>query len=228
MEAIVLAGGFGTRLRKLVCDVPKPMAQISGRPFLEILLRSLAKKGFSRVILSLGFMAEKISSYFGSQFCGVQLTYVVEDRPLGTGGGIRLAVEQISSDFVFVLNGDTFIEFDATEIVSQWSELRRPVVVVCEVPDAARYGHVLIEGKTAVGFSEKGISNPGFINAGCYVLNRGQLDGFELGRAFSFESDYLLGAVRERQFDVFFSNGKFIDIGVPEDFLRAQFELAAE
>ena len=86
MEAIVLAGGFGTRLRQVVTDVPKPMAPVAGRPFLEILLGLLAQKGFSRAVLSLGFMAEKISSHFGSRFAGLELAYVMEDTPLGTGG----------------------------------------------------------------------------------------------------------------------------------------------
>lgn len=87
MEAIVLAGGFGMRLRQVVADVPKPMAPVAGRPFLEILLKSLSQKGLSRVVLSLGCMAEKISDHFGTRFSGMDIAYVVEDTPLGTGGG---------------------------------------------------------------------------------------------------------------------------------------------
>ena len=105
MEAIVLAGGFGTRLRPIVTDVPKPMAPIAGRPFLEILLKALARRGCQRVILSLGFMAERISSHFGGWYAGMEVVYAVEDRPLGTGGGVRLAMEQMATDHIFVFNG---------------------------------------------------------------------------------------------------------------------------
>ena len=107
MEGIVLAGGFGTRLREVVPDLPKPMAPIAGRPFLEILLSTLARKGFTRVVLSLGFMAEKIITHFGESYAGMHLVYEVESRPLGTGGAIRAALTRFESDHVFIFNGDT-------------------------------------------------------------------------------------------------------------------------
>ncbi len=112
MEAIVLAGGFGTRLRQVVPDLPKPMAPIAGRPFLEILLLSLYQKGFSRVVLSLGFMAEKIIAHFGDRYVGMDLVYAVEHHPLGTGGAIRVALAQCASDHVFVFNGDTYLDLE--------------------------------------------------------------------------------------------------------------------
>ena len=110
MEAILLAGGFGRRLQAVVPDLPKPMAPVSGRPFLEILLSILADKGVNRVILSLGYRAEQISSYFGARYAGMELDYVVEEAPLGTGGGIRLALSRCSSNPVFIFNGDTFLD----------------------------------------------------------------------------------------------------------------------
>jgi len=226
MEAIVLAGGLGTRLRQIVADVPKPMAPIGGRPFLAILLNALASKGFRRVILSVGFMAEKISGYFGLQHAGMELVYVVEDQPLGTGGGVRLAMEQIVSDHVFVFNGDTFLNLETVCVEQQWQARQRPLIVGREVPDTARYGRLLAEGRVVIGFTEKGIYGPGLINAGCYVLRRGQLDRFPVGMSFSLESDFLDQAVRRGDFDVFVTDGQFIDIGIPEDFLRAQKDLA--
>ena len=225
MEAIVLAGGFGTRLRQVVTDLPKPMAPIAGRPFLEILLSSLAQKGFSRVVLSLGFMAEKIFSYFGKHFDGMDLSYVIEDHPLGTGGAVRLALTQCMQDHVFVLNGDTFLDFDVVQVEQMWRARQRPVIVGCEVADTARYGRLLVAGDVVTGFTEKGLSGRGLINAGCYVLSRSQLDAFSIGEVFSLEADYLVPAVQAKQFDVFVTHGKFIDIGVPDDFLRAQTEL---
>lgn len=226
MEAIVLAGGFGTRLRQVVADVPKPMAPIAGRPFLEIVLSSLARKGFNRVILSLGFMADKISGHFGPHFMGMDMIYVVEDQPLGTGGGIRLAMERAEADHVFVFNGDTFLDLEVDQLEQQWTAHQRPLIVGCMVPDTARYGRLLAADGVATGFAEKGVAGAGLINAGCYVLKRSQLETFPVGTAFSFEADYLALAVLAREFDVFVTEGRFIDIGVPEDFLRAQTELA--
>lgn len=227
MEAIVLAGGFGTRLRQVVTEVPKPMAPVAGRPFLEILLNALASKGFQRVILSIGFMAEKISGHFGLRYAGMELIYVVEDQPLGTGGGVRLAMEQMVADHVFVFNGDTFLDLDADRVEKQWQARRRPVIVGCEVPDTARYGRLIVDGRLAKGFAEKGVVGGGLINAGCYILERGQLNSFPVAKAFSLEADFLAQAVARGDFDVFTTTGRFIDIGVPADYALAQTLLAS-
>ncbi|MGL4858869.1 MAG: nucleotidyltransferase family protein [Enterobacteriaceae bacterium] len=226
MEAIVLAGGLGTRLRQLVSDVPKPMALVAGRPFLEIVITSLAHKGFSRVILSVGFMADKISRYFGSHFAGMELVYAVEEQPLGTGGAILLAMEQARSEHLFVFNGDTFLDLDVDAIERQWRAHQRPLIVAREVADTLRYGRLLVVDGVATEFSEKGTSGPGLINAGCYLFRREQLEHFSPGSTFSLEIDYLMQAVMARQFDVFVTQGQFIDIGLPADYLRAQTELA--
>lgn len=222
MEAIVLAGGFGTRLRQVVTDVPKPMAPIAGRPFLEILLNALARKGFRRVILSLGFMAEKISGYFGLRYAGMDLIYVVEVEPLGTGGGVRLAMEQLYADHVFVFNGDTFLDLEVAHVDQRWQGNHRPIIVGCEVSNTTRYGRLLIDGCVVKGFEEKGVVGVGLINAGCYILNQGQLDGYPLDKPFSLETDFLAPAVARGEFDVYKTTGKFIDIGVPEDYAKAQ------
>lgn len=226
MEAIVLAGGLGTRLREVVPDWPKPMAPVAGRPFLEILLRSLAAKGFSRVVLSLGFMAKKISNHFGTQFAGMDLDYVVEDRPLGTGGAVRLATTLCAKDHVFVLNGDTFLDLEAEMIEQHWSARRNPIIVARQVPDTARYGRLMVQDGLVKGFTEKGVSGQGLINAGCYIFDRTQLDSFALNKPFSLEADFLANAVLGMPVDVFVSNGHFIDIGIPDDYSRAQTELA--
>jgi D-glycero-alpha-D-manno-heptose 1-phosphate guanylyltransferase len=226
MEAIVLAGGFGTRLRQIVPDLPKPMAPISGRPFLEVLLGSLARKDFNRIILSVGFMAEKISGHFGDKFDGMYLEYALEDQPLGTGGAVRLAMEKLTNDHVFVINGDTFLDLEAEQLEQHWQTSRRPIIVGSNVPDTARYGRLLTNQGVATGFTEKGLSGPGMINAGYYVLQQRQLDQFALRQAFSLEADFLVPAVARGEFDVFETKGIFIDIGVPEDFMQAQKVLA--
>lgn len=222
MEAIVLAGGFGTRLRQVVADVPKPMAPIAGRPFLEILLSALAKKGFSRAVLSLGFMAENISGHFGSRFAGLDLAYVVEDTPLGTGGATRLAATACTQDHVFVFNGDTYLDLEVELLEQQWQAKRHPIVVGRQVPDTTRYGRLVVEGKRIASFAEKGIAGPGLINAGCYVLATDALARFPLRRPFSIETDYLVPEVARATVEVFVTEGVFIDIGIPEDYSRAQ------
>jgi len=222
MEAIVLAGGFGTRLRQVVADVPKPMAPVAGRPFLEILLGSLAQKGFSRVVLSLGFMAEKISGHFGSRFAGLDLAFVVEDTPLGTGGATRLGAGTCTQDHVFVFNGDTYLDLEVDLLEDQWQARRRPIVVGRQVPDTARYGRLVVDGDRITSFSEKGITGPGLINAGCYVLARDALERFSLNQPFSIETDYLVPEVERATVEVFVTQGVFIDIGIPEDYSRAQ------
>ena len=226
MQAIVLAGGFGTRLKKVVADLPKPMAPIGQRPFLEIVLRFLEQSRFDRTVLSLGYMADKIIGHFGSRYGSMELTYVVEDTPLGTGGAVRLAMEQCSQDHVFVFNGDTYLDLDVAAVESQWQARRKPIIVGRIVPDRERYGSLLTAANEVTGFAEKGMSGPGLINAGCYVLNKDLLNGFKVNQPFSLENDYLAPAVLKTPFDLFVTDGHFIDIGVPEDYERAQTELA--
>jgi D-glycero-alpha-D-manno-heptose 1-phosphate guanylyltransferase len=221
-EGIVLAGGFGTRLRSVVPDLPKPLAPIGGRPFLEILLTDMARKGFSRIVLSVGFMADKIVEHFGDRFAGLELAYEIEEAPLGTGGAVRLAMERIVGDHVYVLNGDTFLDVDFGALEQRWLSHQRPVIVGLEIADASRYGRLVVEKGRVCAFIEKGHPGPGIINGGCYVLTRNQLDSYALGTAFSLESDYLALAVVQSPFELFITAGRFIDIGVPADYARAQ------
>lgn len=226
MEAIVLAGGFGTRLREIVPDLPKPMAPVAGRPFLEILLTVLAKKGFSRVVLSLGYMADKVISHFGDRFAGMELLYEVEKSPLGTGGAVRQALTRCSGDHVFVFNGDTYLDLEVAGVETYWQRHHVPIIVARDVSDTARYGRLISDKERVIGFSEKGTVGSGLINAGCYVLPVKLLDQFAPGQTFSLETDFLAKAIGVERIDMFVTRGHFIDIGVPEDYLRAQVELA--
>jgi D-glycero-alpha-D-manno-heptose 1-phosphate guanylyltransferase len=226
MEGIVLAGGFGTRLREVVPDLPKPMAPIAGRPFLEILLSTLARKGFTRVVLSLGFMAEKIIVHFGESYAGMHLVYEVESRPLGTGGAIRAALTRCESDHVFIFNGDTYLDLEVDELESLWQARRHPVIVVREVSDTARFGRVEMSDGRINAFLEKGMSGAGLINAGCYVLPKGALDDFALRQPFSLETEFFFKYLQRIRFDGFVTHGQFIDIGVPDDYVLAQTALA--
>ena len=222
MEAIILAGGLGTRLRSVVAHLPKAMAPIADRPFLEILLADLARKGFKRIVLSLGFMADKISSHFGASFEGVELAYVVEDTPLGTGGALRLALTACTRDHVFVFNGDTFLDLDVRALEQYWQKGQHTIVIGKSVLDTERYGRLVAEGDWLIGFSEKGIRGPGLINAGCYVMTANALEAFPLNQSFSLEKDYLKPMIARGSVQVFVTNGLFIDIGIPEDYAQAQ------
>lgn len=226
MEAIVLAGGFGTRLRAVVPDLPKPMAPVAGRPFLEILLTTLAAKGFTRVILSLGFMAEKVVSHFGREFRGMELVYEIETTPLNTGGAVRAAIGHCSSDHVYVFNGDTYLDLEVAELERQWQATKEVQIVVRAVEDTARFGRVDLVQSHIVAFREKGVAGPGLINAGCYVLPAVALDAFPLGQPFSLETEFLVPAVQTTSVGGFVTQGLFIDIGVPEDYDLAQSMLA--
>lgn len=226
MEAIVLAGGFGTRLRELVPELPKPMAPVAGRPFLEILLTSLAHKGFRRVVLSLGYMAETVAAHFGNQFLEIELVYEVENTPLGTGGAVRQALTRCNEDHVFVFNGDTYLDLEVADVEAHWQIHLLPIIVAREVPDTARYGRLVTSGGRVTGFLEKGMAGSGLINAGCYVLPVDILNGFAVGQPFSLEADFMAKTVNVMNIDVFVTKGHFIDIGVPADYMLAQTELA--
>ncbi len=227
MEAVVLAGGFGTRLREVVPDLPKPMAPIGGRPFLEVLLTMLAQNGFTRIVLSLGFMAEKIVAHFGDNFLGMELLYVVEDQPLGTGGAARAGLERCVSDHAYIFNGDTYLNLEIDAVENLWASRRKPIIIVREVPDTARYGRIkMSDDGRIVEFLEKGGSGAGYINAGCYVLPRNALNDFPPAHPFSIEKDYIMKHLHNTVFSGFITRSRFIDIGIPEDYARAQIELA--
>lgn len=222
MEAIVLAGGFGTRLKQVVADVPKPMAPIAGRPFLEILLKRLTHGGYKRVILSVGYLADKIVDHFGSSYCGLDIEYVIESTPLGTGGAIRAALQRCREDHVTIYNGDTYLEFDAQELEKLWLAKRLPIIVVREVPNTSRYGRIDVDNYCIRTFAEKNVEGPGMINAGCYVLPSSLFENITLEAPFSLETDFLVNDVTQQNYAAFVATGKFIDIGIPDDFYRAQ------
>jgi D-glycero-alpha-D-manno-heptose 1-phosphate guanylyltransferase len=227
MDVIVLAGGLGTRLRSVVAELPKAMAPVAGRPFLEHLLDVLALAGFASTVLAVGYRADAIREHFGDRYRGLPLTYSVEGLPLGTGGAIRLAMNHASSPEVFVVNGDTFVDVDFSAMLAAHRRTSaRLTIAVHEVPDAARYGALDIAGDRVRGFFEKGRVGPGWINAGVYLLARTLLDGEALPTSFSFESDYLVPNVEALRPLAFRTDGLFIDIGVPEDYASAQSLLA--
>lgn len=222
MDSVILAGGFGTRLRAVVADVPKPMAPVAGRPFLEILLTKLAAQGVTRAVLSLGHMADVVTRHFGKRFDGLDLVYEIESQPLGTGGALRAALKHCNEAVTLVVNGDTFLDLDVRALQQQWLAFGRPLIVGCEIDDASRYGRLVLEGRRVVGFAEKGAGGPGVINTGYYLLPTDIFRRFDKADPFSFEADFLMPNIDRLGLEVFRSDGLFIDIGVPEDYHRAQ------
>lgn len=227
MQAIILAGGLGTRLRGLLPDLPKPMAPINGRPFLAYLLDAFDAAGFDSVILAIGYRSASIRDHFGQDYRGLKLIYSVEQEPLGTGGAIRLALEQATEPTLFVVNGDTFLKVDYRAMLKAHLDADASLSLAAHVlPDVARYGALEVADGRVRGFLEKGRVGPGVINAGTYVLSRNLFERYALPRVCSFETDLLMPYVAELAPLAFETGGLFIDIGVPEDYVRAQAMLA--
>lgn len=228
-DVIVLAGGFGTRLREVIADAPKPMAPVAGKPFLDHLLRRLALQGASRVILSVGHMAHLIEDRYGAGFAGMDITCVREDTPLGTGGGIRKALSAANTEWVLVINGDTWLDMPYGDFLNQAEQAHTNLAMVTRwVDDAARYGRCVVEDNRIVVFGEKIGSGPGLINAGVYALRRDLFTPFDMPESFSFETDFVAKHLCELRPFAHRSDGYFIDIGVPDDYRRAQVELPAQ
>jgi len=227
MEAVILAGGLGTRLRSVVSDVPKPMAPVNGRPFLEHLIEYWIRQGVQRFILSVGYRHEKIQRHFGTRYGHAGMDYAVEREPLGTGGGFLLALEQVTGDRCLVLNGDTFFEVPLRELDSEHDNGCAVVTLsLFEAPPGGRYlGVDLAEDGEVRRFGVTAAQGKTFCNGGVYMIARNAFAGmaFRPGEACSLESDLLTG-LRQHGGLVrgFVSHGFFIDIGVPEDYLRAQ------
>lgn len=228
-EAIVLAGGFGTRLRGVVDDVPKPLAPVAGRPFLAWLLDRLADGGMRRCILATGYLSALIEQRIGTRWGGMDIAYSLEPEPLGTGGAIRLAATRLQGDAAHVLNGDTWLEYDplALEDAARTAGASM-AIALARVDDVARYGSVGVDQGRVSGFREKGETGPGWINAGCYFLGADALAAMPHRDAFSFEQDVLQPRVQSGAVAAFTATTGFIDIGVPEDYARAQLQFARQ
>lgn len=223
-EAIVLAGGRGTRLRSVVSDVPKPLAPVAGRPFLAWLLDLLADRGIARVVLATGYMAERVQAAIGADWRGMRIAYSVETEPLGTGGAIKLALAQVKGGAVHVLNGDTFLDYRPADLVAATRAAGAEIgVALAQVADVSRYGAAVVREGRVAAFDEKGGSGAGPVNAGCYFLDRDALDRLDRApAAFSFESQILVPQAAQGRVAAFEATSRFIDIGVPEDYARAQ------
>ena len=227
-EAIVLAGGFGTRLAHVVPDVCKPMAPVAGRPFLRYIMDQLDGARFDRAVVADGYRREQIEGFFGSAYRGLQVEYSPEDEPLFTGGAVKQALAKCHNDWVFVLNGDTWLDvgFAAMEAAAAEAPAGvQAVVAVKRMRDFERYGTVDADaGGLITAFHEKRPCADGLINAGVYLIRREALGA--MPKKFSLENDFFEQVVVDGALAACECDGGFIDIGVPEDYELAQAMLA--
>lgn len=224
-QAIILAGGLGTRLRSVVHDLPKPMAPVAGKPFLYYLLRFLSHYGIQKTILSVGYRHEAIIDYFGHQFEQMQLKYAIEEVPLGTGGGIRMACDLLENESFFLLNGDSFIDVNLKDMANEFHASEWDVLLAaCRLPHPARYGTLECAEQRIIQFREKDPSlEAGLINAGVYLMNKHVItDRISTGEKASFEQNILEKGLKELKMGAFTSDAYFIDIGIPEDYEKSQ------
>jgi len=230
-EAIILAGGFGTRLKHIVNDVPKPMAPINNLPFLSYLIKKMSDIGIKHIVLSTGYLHEKIESYYHHSFKGIKISYAHETEPLGTGGAMLFSFEKTTTENLLVLNGDTFFDIDFEYFDDFFRKKETPLAVALRrLDDISRYGSVSINNNyKIISFAEKNqTTGEGLINGGIYLINKNWLKRLNLPQNFSFEKDVLEKMYKENDFFALPFNNYFIDIGVPEDYERAQRELSMQ
>lgn len=226
MECILLAGGLGTRLSSVVNDVPKCMAPVAGVPFLAHILHYLEQQFVDSVVFSLGYKSEVVIEYLRSKAFTFKTSWVLEPEPMGTGGGIKRALTKCREKEVFILNGDTLFTADLHAMKAAFHPGYKAMLALKTMQDYDRYGSVQLDvNHTITAFEEKQFRREGLINGGIYLLNKeaGNLSDFP-GK-FSFEKDFLEQEAGKGSLQGFVSDTYFIDIGIPEDYYRAQEEL---
>ncbi len=218
-EAIILAGGLGSRLKSIINNKPKPMAKINNRPFLEYIFNFLKGQNIKRVILSVGYKKEIIKNYFQDEFNGIKIEYSEEKELLGTGGAIKQALKYIDSEEVYVLNGDTFFDIELDQLELNNSKI---IIALKEMKNVSRFGAVKIDDNGYIySFIEKRFFKKCYINGGIYLIKCDIFDKFDLNERFSFEK-FLSENFRSLKAKGVVFDGFFIDIGVPEDYIKIQ------
>jgi len=226
-QAIVLAGGLGTRLRDTIPDLPKCMAPVDGRPFLSFVIDALRMQGIEKFVFALGYKAHVILQYLKTAYPTLNYTSVIESEPLGTGGAIQLAIEKITTENTLVANGDTLFKINLTSISHLHHQNKAECTLALKtMQNFDRYGVVEInEAAQIISFEEKQFYEEGLINGGAYLLNKEKFLARPLPFKFSFEKDFLEKYCVEKKFFGSVQTGYFIDIGVPADYRQAEVDL---
>lgn len=222
MEAILLAGGLGTRLHSVTGDnYPKCLAEVNGIPFLHYVLWNFRNQGVERFVLAISHLSDMVVDEVSRHFSDWDIVFSIEREPLGTGGAIKQALELCNGNHVLVANADSFVEFSVTDFVSEMRDGKSKLGLVCtEVSDLSRFGAANIRDNKLVSFSEKGQTGRGFINAGIYWVLKSHSAFASQPKKFSFEKEILSNDVLI--VDAFKTKGVFFDIGTPDDFTGAQ------
>ena len=226
-DIIILAGGLGTRLKDEVSNLPKSMAPINGKPFLEYLLNYISNAGFKRVILSTGYLSNHIENYFKDKYRSLEIEYSVESEPLGTGGAINLALKKVTTPYFIVMNGDTFFRINMQHFFERHvEELGKVSIALYEADDAGRYGLIECnENNVITSFTEKSKNaGKGLINGGIYIINTKYFKRIKHPAVFSIEKDWFQKIVAQGDIKGHVFNDYFLDIGIPSDYKRAQIE----
>jgi D-glycero-alpha-D-manno-heptose 1-phosphate guanylyltransferase len=219
---IVLAGGLGTRLRSTLPDLPKCLAPVGDRSFLEIQLELLTAQGVTDFVLSLGYLSELVEAEAARLRPRFSIRTVVESNPLGTGGAAALAMRTFGLSEAWLTNGDTFLGGSLAAMLAPLAlaEGERARMAVLHVPDRSRFGGVSLFQDRVAGFVEKGLQGDGYINAGLYRLHASIFDRHAETAQFSLETAILPGLAIDGQLGAARIEGEFTDIGVPEDYFR--------
>ena len=222
-EAVILVGGLGTRLRSVVADRPKVLAEVNGKPFLAYLLEQVAAAGITHTVLCTGYRGEQVQTAFGEQYAGMQLSFSQETTLLGTGGALRLALPQLSTSTFLALNGDSFCEVNLADFWA-WhlAHQARASLILSHQADTSRYGRVSSSANGAIqSFDEKdNVSGPGWINAGLYLLSSELLEALPPNEVISLERQVFPKWIGQGLFG-FPNQGRFVDIGTPESYAQA-------
>ena len=229
-ECIILAGGLGTRLRSVVADVPKCMAPVNDKPFIAYLITYMQAAGIERFVFSLGYKHETVTKYLSHHFPNLHAEFVIEEAPLGTGGAIRLSCTKASSPNVIVTNGDTMFKADVAQLALLHGQCKADCTLTLKpMQNFDRYGVVEINSDACIQrFKEKSFYKEGFINGGLYALNVQHFLNEDMPEKFSFEKEYLERLYSKRKMFGSVQDEYFIDIGIPEDYERAQREFLVD
>jgi len=224
VTAVILAGGLGTRLRKAVSNQPKVMAEVNGKPFLYYVLDQLAEVDIKRVVISTGYMADKIEEVIGFSYKGLKVDYSWEESPLGTGGALKLAGQSISTKYCLVMNGDSYTEFDPVSLFRSHKQKNASIVLLAKMlSGASRFGTIQMnEQNEIIRFMEKESSTGiGLINAGIYIMKTSTLQKIPNKTPCSLEYDFFPAMIGQNIYG-YETKGNFIDIGTVESYAKAE------
>lgn len=230
MQAVILVGGLGTRLRDVISDRPKPMAPVNGKPFLEYQVEFLKNNGIREIVFSTGYMSEKIEEHFGSgEKYGIEIKYVKEKDLLGTGGAIKNAKDVLDDQF-FALNGDSMFLVDLNSMVKFHGKNHADLTIaLAKVKEKSRFGNVLINNKFQItGFAEKENISGDLINGGIYYFEKNNFDWNAFPEKFSIEKEFFPQVVKKNSIFGFVSDSYFIDIGTIEDYKRFENDISCD